>query len=166
MIRKDNISPDPKATLKRRMMIPITIMIQINTLITIIDTSSPPVEPVVRPKFAEFDGIVFLHDDGAQKRGYDKEDKNEAQQASFHPRNTSHYQRIRIGEEQRYEKQAYHQIKGDGYQHGPDELVPGALMSCGHCSRRIMRQVIFQELWQVPVCKNSRRDPTVLSYKE
>ena len=34
MIRKDNISPDPKATLKRRMMIPITIMIQINTLIT------------------------------------------------------------------------------------------------------------------------------------
>jgi len=41
MIRKDNISPDPKATLKRRMMIPITIMIQINTLITIIDTSSP-----------------------------------------------------------------------------------------------------------------------------
>ena len=44
-------------------------------------------------------------------------------------------------------------IKGDGYQHGPDELVPGALMSCGHCSRRIMRQVIFQELWQVPVCK-------------
>ena len=146
MIRKDNISPDPKATLKRRMMIPITIMIQINTLITIIDTSSPLLNLLSAQSLRN----------STEKRGYDKEDKNEAQQASFHPRNTSHCQRIRIGEEQRYEKQAYHQIKGDGYQHGPDELVPGALMSCGHCSRRIMRQVIFQELWQVPVCKTVR----------
>lgn len=103
MIRKDNISPDPKATLKRRMMIPITIMIQINTLITIIDTSSPLLTWLSAQSLRNSTELFFLHDDGAQKRGYDKEDKNEAQQASFHPRNTSHYQRIRIGEEQRYE---------------------------------------------------------------
>lgn len=74
MIRKDNISPDPKATLKRRMMIPITIMIQINTLITIIDTSSPLLNLLsaqsLRNSTELFFFMMMAHKNGASF-GYD-----------------------------------------------------------------------------------------------